>query len=90
MVCQWSVVAVEIKLKNSFVITINANVVPRVTGLIERKQINTELIRKHIEGYELANTLPTKLERYVTKLLVRNDYYADLVSMKQITVCYRL
>ena len=80
-------VDIGIILKNGFMIHIKANVVPHVTGSIERKLIEVKSLRKKIKGYDLAHSLPTKVERYKIDLLVGNDYYADIVSMKRITIC---
>ena len=81
------IVGIGIILKNGFMIHIKANVVPHVTGSIERKPIEVKSLRKKIKGYDLADSLPTKVERYRVDLLAGNDYYADIVSMKRITIC---
>ena len=82
-----SVVDIGIIQKSGFIINIKANVVPHVTGSIERKPIETVSIRKKIEGYDLADSLPLEPENFTLHLLIGNDYYADIVSMKRITIC---
>ena len=81
------IVNIGIILKNGFMIHIKTNVIPHVTGLTEQKPIEVKSLRKKIKGYDLADSLPTKAERCRIDLLVGNDYYADIVSMKRITIC---
>ena len=63
---------------------INANVVPDITGTIERTPFRSETIKQALKQYELADTMPVKKESCNIDLLIGNDYYADIVSTKRI------
>ena len=65
---------------------IKANVVPNITGTIERKPIDSKLIKEKLKSYELADTLPLKNQSCNIDLLIGNDYFADIVSMKRISL----
>ena len=57
-----------------------------VTGSFGRKPINNKPVKKELQEYELADILPSSCEKCDTDLLIGNDYYADIVSMKSITL----
>ena len=78
------VVEVKMVLKSGFTMKIKANVVPNVTGTIERRPINSKAMKETLKQYELADTLPVKAENCNIDLLIGNDYFADIVSMKRI------
>ena len=71
-----------ILLNNGFTIKFKANVAPNVTGSFQRKPINIKSIKKELQKYELADTLPSSCEKCGIDLLIGSDYYADIVSMK--------
>ena len=75
-----------IVLKSGFTMNIHVNIVPQVTGFIERKPINSKDIYEKIKLYDLADVLPTKLEQSKLEILIGNYYYNDIVSMKKINV----
>ena len=77
------VVEVDIVLKSGFRTTIKANIVPEVTGTIEKRPIQSKTIKKTLEQYELADKVSMKVESYTIDLLIGNDYYADIVSMNR-------
>ena len=79
-------VELGILLNNSFTVNIKANVVPNVTRLFERKPINNKSIKEILRKYELTDTLPSSCEKCDIDLLIGNDYYADIVSTKRITL----
>ena len=80
------VVELGILLNNGFTINIKANVVPNVTGSFERKPVNNKSIKEILRKYELADTLRSSCEKCDIDLLIGNDYYADIVSMRRITL----
>ena len=71
-------------LKSGFTMKIKANVVPNITGTIERTPFRSETIKQTLKQYELADTIPVKKESCNIDLLIGNDYYADIVSAKRI------
>ena len=78
------VVEVTVILKSGFTMKIKANVVPNITGTIERTPFRSETIKQTLKQYELADTIPVKKESCNIDLLIGNDYYADIVSTKRI------
>ena len=70
--------------KSGFTMKIKANVVPNITGTIERTPFRSETIKQTLKQYELADTIPMKKESCSIDLLTGNDYYADIVSTKRI------
>ena len=67
-----------LKLKNGETMNIQANVVPKITGMIQRAPVNSEQFDPLFRGHELADTLPDELEVSSVELLIGNDYYSDL------------
>ena len=78
------VVEVTMTLKSGFTMKIKANVVPNISGTIERTPFSSETIKQTLKQYELVDTIPVKKESWNIDLLVGNDYYADIVSAKRI------
>ena len=78
------VVEVTMILKSGFTRGMLANVVPNITGTIERTPFRSETIKQTLKQYELADTIPVKKESCTIDLLLGNDYYADIVSTKRI------
>ena len=74
------VVEFGLKLKNEQTMDIQANVVPKITGMIQRAPINSEQFKSLVKEYQLADTLPNELEVSTVELLTGNDYYSDLIS----------
>ena len=83
---QTPLVEVKMMLKSGFTMTIKANVVPNVTGMLERRPIKPSNLKQTLKRYELADTLPTKVEQGCIDLLIGNDYYSDIVSTKRISL----
>ena len=80
------IVELGIQLKSGFVMNIKANVVPDVTGEIERRPIKSTDIKKKLLTYQLADNLPASIESNKIHLLIGNDYYTDIVSLKRIEI----
>ena len=71
-------------LRSGCTMKIKANVVPDITGTIERTPFRSETIKQTLKQYELADTMPVKKESCNIDLLIGNDYYAGIVSTKRI------
>ena len=80
-----NIVELGIRLQSGFTMQLKASVVPKITGKIERRPIETD-IRERLKTFDLADTIPTVTENTYIDLLVGNDYYADIVSMQRMTV----
>ena len=86
----------DITLRDGSTLTINANVIPSITRTVYRGPIYLGCLQKadcFLNQYDLADTLPCKGESSTIDLLVRNDYYLDLVLSKKVEiqpVLYRL
>ena len=79
----------DITLRDGSTHTINANVIPSITGTIYRGPIHIGSLQKgdhFLNQYDLADILPCKRESSTTDLLVVNDYYLDLVLSKKVEV----
>ena len=71
-------------LKSGFTMKIKVNVIPNVTGTIERTPFRSETIKQTLKQCELADTISVKKESCNIDLLVGNDYYAGIVSTKRV------
>ena len=64
-----------LNLKNGQTMYIQANVVPKITGMIQRAHINSKQFEPLLKKHQLADTLPSELEISTVELLIGNDYY---------------
>ena len=65
------VVEFGLKLKNGQTVDIQANVVPKITGMIQRAPINSKQFEfLATKEYQLAGTLPNELEMSNVELLI--------------------
>ena len=65
---------------------LQANIVSEVIGKIKRRPIKPKNIKVELMKYELADNLLTTIEIKPIDVLIRNDYYTDIASMKRIEV----
>ena len=68
---------------------ISANIVPNITGTIQRKPVRIEKINDFVsltENLNLADTVPTVTELGTIDLLIGNDYYLDIITRHKIEV----
>ena len=72
------VAEVTMILKSGFTMKIKANVVPNITGTIEKTLFRSETIKQTLKQYELADTIPVKKESCNIDLLIGDGYYADM------------
>lgn len=73
------VVEFGLKLKNGQTMNIQANVVPKISGMIQRAPINSKQFEPFFKEHQLADTLPSELEVSTVELLIGNDYYSELI-----------
>ncbi|XP_052787362.1 uncharacterized protein LOC128222417 [Mya arenaria] len=79
----------SLKLTNGKYLSITANIVPDITGTIERKAVHlshSENIQHILSSVDLADTIPTTNEYSTINLLVGNDYYLDVVLPQRIEI----
>ena len=80
---------VDITLKDGSIITITANIVPSITGNIQRGPITMSSVqdREHLASrYALADTLPCETESASIEMLIGSDYYLDLILPQKIEI----
>ena len=79
----------EIELRDSSILKINANVVPNITGSIQRRPVNLQSLENWDYLWKesvLADTLPNERESSTIELLIGNDYYLDLILPRKIEI----
>ncbi|XP_045216847.2 uncharacterized protein LOC123566631 [Mercenaria mercenaria] len=79
----------KIKLKDGNDLIITANIVPTITGSIQRKPVNISdknSFKDLVKSLTLADTLPTETKNGSVELLIGNDYYLDIVLGHKIEV----
>ena len=67
-------------------ISIKSNVVPQITGIIQRTPVpikERSFLQKH---YELADSLPYNIQTSSIGILIGNDYYHDIIMKKRAEV----
>ena len=68
---------------------ITANIVPSITGTIQRQPVASEpkeRLKKLIEGFHLADTIPHEKESDTVKVLIGSDYYLDVIPPDRLKV----
>ena len=73
------VVELIIKTKFGPDIRIKATVTKQITGPLQRMPLNFELRNNLKNQFDLADTLPSKVETYTLGLLIGNDHYYDIM-----------
>ena len=79
----------DIVLKNGKSLTISANIVPDITGTIERKAISitdSKELQDILTTVTMADTIPTVSEYSTVDVLIGNDFYLDIVLPQRIEV----
>ena len=80
------VVTLTLKSKYGNTITVKANVVPKISGNIQRMPVklkNRFLIQKR---FKLADTLPEKTESSAIGILIGSDYYNEVMSTERVEI----
>ena len=78
-----------IKLKNGNFLDIVANIVPVISGNVQRGSIklhSSENFNHLASSLDLADTIPTENETSSVELLIGNDYYLDIILSQKIKV----
>ena len=68
----------RMKLNNDQYLDITANIVPEISGTVQRKALtfsSSENLDHLIKSLDLADTIPLETESSQVELLVGNDYY---------------
>ena len=75
-------------MKDGSSLHLRVNVVPKITGTLQRACFDTKRIGHPLKDIPLADTIPTAKETAQIKLLLGSDYYCDIFSaeilMKQV------
>ncbi|XP_062614769.1 uncharacterized protein LOC134276539 [Saccostrea cucullata] len=82
-------VSLKVKLKDRHFLSIEANVVPNITGTVQRKPIPKDVQLKCQslwKNLQLADTLPVNFENSTIDILIGNDYYLDLILPERIEI----
>ncbi|XP_062582984.1 uncharacterized protein LOC134244753 [Saccostrea cucullata] len=82
-------VSLKMKLKDRLYLSIEANVVPSITGTVQRKPIPKDVQLKCQslwKNLQLADTLPVNFENSTIDILIGNDYYLDLILPERIEI----
>ncbi|XP_060588499.1 uncharacterized protein LOC132743919 [Ruditapes philippinarum] len=81
------VTKLDLKLNSGKSLQISANIVPVISGNVQRKNIDVstmEQIGDLITSLDLADSLPLEKESTTIELLIGNDYYLDLLLPQKI------
>ncbi|RKZ11684.1 hypothetical protein DRQ53_15715, partial [bacterium] len=73
-------------MKDGSTKVIQANVIPEVTGLVERRPINTKNFQYLSEHLELADSFPTATELTSIDLLIGMDQYYNFIDGERLQV----
>ncbi|XP_045167522.2 uncharacterized protein LOC123530814 [Mercenaria mercenaria] len=79
----------NVRLKDGHDYTITANIVPTITGSIQRKPVrisDRDNFRSLIKNLSLADDIPTEEYTDSIELLLGNDYYLDIVLRHKIEI----
>ena len=71
-----------IRLNNGKVLKMSANIVPVISGTVQRRRLDTssiENVRHFVKDVELADVIPTQYETSTVDLLIGNDHYFDFI-----------
>ncbi|CAG2224942.1 unnamed protein product [Mytilus edulis] len=78
-----------IRLNNGKVLKISANIVPVISGTVQRRRLDTssiENVRHFVKDVELADVIPTQYETSTVDLLIGNDHYFDFILGQRIEI----
>ena len=79
----------NIELKDGSALQITANIIPKITGEMQRRPFNTRCLQNWEYLWKdnaLADTLPTEIESSTIDLLIGNDYYLDLILPQKVEI----
>ncbi|XP_063427160.1 uncharacterized protein LOC134710700 [Mytilus trossulus] len=81
--------SLDIRLKNGLYFSIIANIVPVISGCLNRRKLDSvsmTKLRKYVNDIYLADDLPFENESSEIDLLIGNDYYLDLILARRLEV----
>ena len=77
------------KLKNGKQIQIKINIVPVISGELQRrplKDLSSDSVKDIIPSVELVDVIPKENETTPVELLIGNDYYLDFILSEKIVI----
>lgn len=80
---------VKVKLKDGSYMSMTANIVPQISGVLHRNAVTSSdsvKLSKLAKDLQLADTIPTENDVGTLDLLIGNDYYLDIVQTEKIEV----
>ncbi|MCG8034488.1 MAG: DUF1759 domain-containing protein [Candidatus Thiodiazotropha taylori] len=79
---------IRLKLNNGKYLNLSANIVPTISGTIQRKslKISSDYLEHLMKSVELADSFPSEDESSNIELLVGNDFYLDIVLSQRIEI----
>ena len=66
-------------LKDGTLFKMKVNIVPRISGTISRMAVSAGKLKKVVNAFDLADSIPYEEESSTIDILLGNDYYLDLV-----------
>lgn len=88
-VIKTSLTTLKIKLKDNTFMTVTANIVPSITGNIQRKPMKLcekQEFKNLTRNLPLADSVPEEVQTDSIELLIGNDYYMDILLPDRIEV----
>ena len=79
----------SIKLNNGQYLDISANIVPVISGTVQRKASkfhSSENLDHLVRSLDTADSIPSETESSTVELLIGNDYYLDIILSQKIEV----
>ena len=79
----------SIKLNNGQYLDVTANIVPVISGTVQRKAMtlcSSKNMEHLVKSHDLADTIPLETESSTVELLVGNDDYLDIILPQKIEV----
>ena len=80
------VVTLMLKSKDGNTFTIKANIVPKISGNIQRTPIPLKNQFEVQRKYRLADSLPRQVESSSIGVLIGSDYYHDIISSEKVQI----
>ena len=77
------------ELKDGSVLKLTANVIPSITGSMQRRPFNTSCLQNWEylwKGNAHSDTLPRELESSREDWLIGNDYYLDFILPQKVEI----
>ena len=77
----------SVKLNNGQYMDITANIVPVISGTVQRNSMNlcsSKNIELLVKSLDLADTIPLETESSTVELLIGNDYYLDIILPRKL------